>query len=300
MTMTKLKLAILGVGLIGGSFGLALKDKLHDKIYITGTTRTEKSCKKAEMMGAVDKGYIDNTAAVKDADVVYLSTPVLQMVPIVQQILPCLKKGTIITDAGSTKQYIAASLQRILPEGIYYVPAHPMAGREQSGITAASKDLFKNKSYVIIKDPKMFTPAEAVEKIRTLIVLRGAHVTELDLVKHDRCASLISHVPHITAAALVNLLNRNYNDLEECIKLAGGGFKDTTRIASSNADMWADICISNPIPIINDLQTLQMIIDDVIAAVNNKDREALYDYFSTAKQTRDKIIDESKNMYEIE
>lgn len=298
--MAKLRLAILGTGLIGGSFGLAIKDKLHDDVYITGTTRTEKSYKTAEAMGAIDKGYTDNIAAVRDVDIIYLSTPVLQIVPIVKQILPYLKKGAILTDAGSTKQYVADNLRAILPHDIYYVSAHPMAGREKSGVSAASKDLFRNKCYVIIKDPKMTVPDEAVKKICDLIALTGANITELDLAKHDRCASLISHVPHITAAALVWLLNRNHDDIEECIKLAGGGFKDTTRIASSNADMWADICMSNQSAIINNLQTLREIINNVISAIDNNDRDKLYDYFAAAKKTRDKVLDETKNIYEIE
>ncbi|WP_196592761.1 prephenate dehydrogenase [Pectinatus sottacetonis] len=298
--MIKLKLAILGVGLIGGSFGLAMKAKLGSEIYITGSTRTKESSECAEKMGAVDKSYTDNISAVKDADIIYLSTPVLQMVPIVRQILPHLKKGTIITDAGSTKQYIANKLHAILPQDIYYVSAHPMAGREKSGVSAATKELFKNRCYVIIKDREMPVPEKVMEKVRTLIALTEANITELDLVQHDRCASIISHVPHITASALVWLLNRNYEDIEACIKLAGGGFKDTTRVASSNADMWSDICLSNSVEIINNLQTLQDIINDVITAIDSKDREKLYDYFSLAKKTRDRIIKESKNIYEIE
>ncbi|MDQ0204262.1 prephenate dehydrogenase [Pectinatus haikarae] len=298
--MAKMKLAILGVGLIGGSFGMAIKDKLKDDIYITGTTRTEVSCLTAEKIGAVDKCFLSNAEAVKDADIIYLSTPVLQMVPIVKQIRPYLKNGAVITDAGSTKQYLANALRKILPDSVHYVSAHPMAGREKSGVSAASKDLFKNKCYVIIKDPAMPVSEDAVEKICALIKMTGANITELDLASHDRCASLISHVPHITAAALVSLLNRNYNDLDECIKLAGGGFKDTTRIASSNADMWADICLSNSAAIVNNLQILQEILSEVTGAIESKDREKLYDYFTVAKEMRDKILNETKSIYEIE
>lgn len=298
--MVKIRLAILGVGLIGGSFGLAVKDKLGEKIYITGATRTEESRRSAEKMKAVDKCYLSNIEAAKDADIIYLSTPVLQMVPIIKQILPYLKQGAIITDAGSTKQYIANALHKLLPKSIYYVPAHPMAGREKNGVVAASKDLFKNKCYVLIRDKTMLTPEPAMQKIRGLIELTGANIMELDLARHDRCASLISHIPHITAAALVGLLNRNYGDIDDCIKLAGGGFKDTTRIASSNADMWADICLSNATAIINNLQILQEILGEVTAAIESKDREKLHAYFVNAKETRDHILQETQNIYEIE
>lgn len=298
--MEKLKLAILGVGLIGGSFGLAVKDKLGDDIYITGTTHTEKSARLAKKAGAVDKCGLDNIEAVKDADVIYLSTPVLQIIPIIKEILPHLKKHAIITDAASTKQYLAEAIRKILPDDIYYVSAHPMAGREKSGVAAATKDLFKNKCYVIIKDKNLPEPKAAVQKIHNLIALTGANVMDLELEKHDRCAALISHVPHITAAALVALVKANDEAMDDCVKLAGGGFKDTTRIASSNADMWADICISNATEIASDLHTLQSILDDVITAIESKNREKLHAYFTAAKKTREYILEETQDIYEIE
>ena len=254
----KLHLAILGVGLIGGAFGMALKDKLQDDIFITGNTRTEKSLHEAKALKAIDEGFLDPIECVQSADIIYLSTPVLQIVPLVKKILPHLKPGAILTDAGSTKSFIAKQIMDLLPENIYYVAGHPMTGREKSGVTAAHKDLFNNKCYVIVKDTG--APAKIVEKIVNLIKLTNANITTLTLEEHDRCASIISHIPHITAAALVNLLDKNPNDLESCITLAGGGFKDTTRIASSNADMWADICISNSEPIIEHLSQLQSLL----------------------------------------
>lgn len=298
--MTKLKLAILGVGLIGGSFGLAVKDKLKDSVYITGTTHTEASSKMAQKIGAVDECGVDNVKAVQNADVIYLSTPVLQMIPIVSQILPYLQKGTIITDAGSTKQYIANQLSQILPKNIYYVAAHPMAGREKSGVIAATKDLFKDKCYVLIKDKKITAPMDAVKKIRGLIALTDANIVELSLSEHDACAALISHIPHITAAALVTLLTHNTDCIEACVKLAGGGFKDTTRVASSNADMWADICLSNSKAIADNLRQLQKILENTALAIEAKDREKLHKYFTTARKTRNYILKQTEDIYKVE
>lgn len=150
MSKAELNLAIIGVGLIGGSLGLCLKDKLGAAIHITGLCRTQQSMDKAIEVGAVDFATSDIEAVVCEADIVFLSPPVLQIVPMVKKILPYLKKGTIITDAGSTKQYIWQQLQQILPPDIYYIAGHPMTGREKSGVEAATKNLFAGKAYVIV------------------------------------------------------------------------------------------------------------------------------------------------------
>lgn len=150
--MSRLKLAIIGVGLIGGSLGLCLKDKLGEDIYITGLCRHQASMDRAVELGAVDYASADVEAVVRDADIVFLSPPVLQIVPMVEKILPYLKKGCILTDAGSTKGYIWQHLQKILPPDIYYIAGHPMTGREKSGVDAAMKDLFVGKAYVIVED----------------------------------------------------------------------------------------------------------------------------------------------------
>ena len=285
----KIKLAIIGVGLIGGSLGLCLKNKLGDDIYITGLCRTQKSMDSAMELGAVDFASPDIEAVVSNSDIVFLSPPVLQIVPMVEKILPYLKPGTIITDAGSTKQYIFEHLKKILPPDIYYIAGHPMTGRELSGVTAAKADLFKGKAYVIVEDTG--APPEAHDKLMSILNLTEANFTTLDIAKHDRCASIISHVPHVTAAALVTLLNRAGDDLESCIKLIGGGFKDTTRIASSNADMWADICMTNGEAIATHLRDMQKIFDEVIGAIEKGDRQAIHDYFAASKTRRDSILE---------
>lgn len=283
-----MKLAIIGVGLIGGSLGLCLKQKLGDKIFITGLCRTEKSMQAAINLGAVDFASPDVEKVVGDADIIYLSPPVLQIVPMVKKILPHLKSGAIITDAGSTKKFIWQELQKILPPEIYYIAGHPMTGREKSGVTAAKADLFVNKAYVIVENTG--APPEAREKLMSLLNLTGANFMTLDIEKHDRCASIISHVPHVAAAALVILLNRAGDDLNSCLKLIGGGFKDTTRIASSNADMWADICMTNADAISGNLRDLQNILGEVIKAIDAGDRQTVHDYFAESKKRRDEIL----------
>lgn len=287
-----MKLAIIGVGLIGGSLGLCLKDKLGEKIFITGLCRSEKSMRRAEELGAVDLASSDLEKVVGDADIVYLSPPVLQIVPMVEKILPYLKPGAILTDAGSTKQFIWQELKKILPPEIFYIAGHPMTGREKSGVEAADKNLFRGKAYVIVKDTG--EPPEVREKLMSVLRLTEANFLEIELDKHDRCASIISHVPHLAAAALVTLLNDAGDDLDSCLKLIGGGFKDTTRIASSNADMWADICMTNGEAISTHLRDLQKILGNVITAIESHDRQAIHDYFTKSKARRDKILETVK------
>ena len=295
--MDTLHLAIIGVGLIGGSFGLAVKEKLRERVHITGLCRSRSSIEAALRRGAVDEASADAASAVRGADIVYLSTPVLQMVSMVETIRPFLKKGAVVTDAGSTKEYLWNEIPPRLPEGVYYVSGHPMTGKEKSGVEAADKDLFRHKCYVLMEETT--APPEIYQRVVDLIKLTGANLTTLDVKRHDRCAAVISHVPHVTAAALVTLLDRSGGDLSAALKLAGGGFKDTTRIASSNADMWADICLTNSAAIAEYLRHLTVILEEVVDAVEAGDRAALYDYFMAAKERRDRILDETEKLFEI-
>ena len=237
----------------------------------------------------MDFASADLKKVVEDADIIFLSPPVLQIVPMVEKILPYLKSGTILTDAGSTKNFVFQEMKKILPENIFYIPGHPMTGREKSGVEAASSKLFQNKAYVIIQDKNI--PAEIYEKLMQILKLTDAKFIELEIEKHDRCASIISHVPHVAAAALVTLLNNSADDLESCLKLIGGGFKDTTRIASSNADMWADICMTNSDAISKNLRELQNILGEVITSIENHDRQKIYNYFANSKARRDEILE---------
>ena len=281
--MSRTKLAVIGVGLIGGSLGLCLKDALGDDIYITGLCRSEKSMQKALQLGAVDEASADLAPVVGGAEIVYLSPPVLQIVPMVKRILPYLKPGTILTDAGSTKGYVYDALHEILPPSVFYVPGHPMAGREKSGVEAATKDLFAGKAYVIIDDPSV--PRDVKERLMNILVHTRANFTTLDLARHDRCAA-------------GTLLNRSGDDLDACLKLIGGGFKDTTRIASSNADMWADICMTNKRPIVDALRELQDILSEVATAIEAEDRQAVHDYFTASKERRDEILRDAEQKFD--
>ena len=287
-----MKFAILGVGLIGGSLGLCLKKSYGDKIFVTGLCRTEESMNRAVHLGAVDFASYDLEKVVGDADFIFLSPPVLQIVPLVEKILPYIKAGAILTDAGSTKKYICDELKKILPPDIFFVAGHPMAGREKSGVSAATADLFRNKAYVLVTDKdESAETVDARNKLVELLKCTGARFLLLDVEKHDRNVSAISHVPHIAASALVHLLEFSHDDIESCSKMIGGGFKDTTRIASSNADMWTDVCLTNSEAIVDHLENLQLILKKISDDIRNRDRNSIHKYFADGKKLRDNLLE---------
>ncbi|WP_425057750.1 Cyclohexadienyl dehydrogenase [Sporomusa carbonis] len=281
------RIAIIGMGLIGGSLGLAIKAAREEKTEVTGIDTNELTLVKARQRGAADIITADLAEGVAQADMIFLCTPVLQVVPLVKKIAPCLKQGAILTDTGSTKSYLLEQISSLLPEYVHYVPGHPMAGREKSGIEAADVNLFHNKWYILT--PPADVNRVATDAVRQVIGWTGAQITVMDAVKHDWCTALISHVPHIGAAALVNLLAYS-EDQDSSIKLAGGGFRDTTRIASSNADMWADICMTNAGPIADGLDKFNQLISEVAAAIRQNDRRTVHNFFSTAKERRDELL----------
>ncbi|WP_434133132.1 prephenate dehydrogenase [Sporomusa sphaeroides] len=287
MTSPAERIAIIGMGLIGGSLGLALKAARGGKIEITGMDTNELSLVKARQSGAADIVTTDFKAGVINADIIFLCTPVLQVASLVNEIAPYIKKGAILTDTGSTKGYLIEQITAVLPEGVHYVPGHPMAGREKSGIEAADETLFCDKWYILTPDAA--SDAQAIDTVRRVIGWTGAKITVMEACQHDWCTALISHVPHIGAAALVNLLEHAH-DQDSSIKLAGGGFRDTTRIASSNADMWADICITNSGPIADSLDKFSQLLTQVAAAVRQGDRISIHTFFATAKKRRDELL----------
>lgn len=284
--MTHLRITIIGVGLIGGSLGLALK--ADGNADITGVDGDRAGLDAAVARGAIDRGTTDAVAGVAGADIVILCTPVLQIPGLVARIAPHLRPGAIITDVGSTKRYVGEQITRLLPAGVHYVGGHPMAGREKSGIAAADGGLFRGKWYIFTPDDN--TPPAAVDLVANLIRRTGAKVTVMAADRHDSCAAVISHIPHVVAAGLVNLLDCYPGEAEAMVRLAGGGFCDTTRIASSDADMWADICMTNAAAVTGGLEDLQRLLGGVVAAIRRGDRAAVHEFFAAAKARRDGLI----------
>ena len=291
--MSRTRVAILGLGLIGGSLGLALRQAGPEQVEVTGFARRATTGELALQMGAVDKLAETPQAAVQDADFVFLCTPVLQMLPMAEAVLPMMKPGAVLTDVGSTKGWFVQKIRSLLPQYIHYIGGHPMAGRERSGMEAAQADLFRDKWFIFTPLPD--TPPALMERLRQLIQLTGAKTAELDEQTHDQVTAVISHVPHVVAAGLVQLL-RTQNDPALTARFIGGGFRDTTRIASSDADMWADICITNGENIAAELDATVKLLGNMATMIRAGDRQGVHEYFTQAKQLRDALLTTEKEL----
>ena len=291
--MSRTRVAILGLGLIGGSLGLALRQAGPEQVEVTGFARRATTGELALQMGAVDKLADTPQAAVQDADFVFLCTPVLQMLPMAEAVLTVMKSGAVLTDVGSTKGWFVQKIRSLLPQHIHYIGGHPMAGRERSGMEAAQADLFRDKWFIFTLLPD--TPPALMERLRQLIQLTGAKTAELDEQTHDQVTAVISHVPHVVAAGLVQLL-RTQNDPALTARFIGGGFRDTTRIASSDADMWADICITNGENIAAELDATVKLLGNMATMIRAGDRQGVHEYFTQAKQLRDALLTTEKEL----
>ena len=291
--MSRTRVAILGLGLIGGSLGLALRQVGSEQVEVTGFARRAITGELALQMGAVDILADTPQAAVQDADFVFLCTPVLQMLPMAETVLPAMKPGAVLTDVGSTKGWFVKKIRSLLPPHIHYIGGHPMAGRERSGMEAAQADLFRDKWFIFTPLPD--TPPDLMQRLRQLIQLTGAKTAELDERTHDQVTAVISHVPHVVAAGLVQLL-RKQSDPALTARFIGGGFRDTTRIASSDADMWADICMTNGENIAAELDATVNLLGNVATMIRAGDRQGVHDYFTQAKQLRDALLTTEKEL----
>jgi len=236
------RVAILGVGQIGASFALALKQ--HGLCgSLAGFSRTPETRAEAVARGILDEAADSPEACVRNADLIYLAPPVRSIVPLVQRIAPVTKPGAVITDAGSTKVEIVQGVRELDLGSACFVGGHPMAGTEGSGLEFASADLFEGRAYVLTPDGD--TPAVAVERLRALVERIGSRCYVLSPQVHDRAVAAISHLPHLLAAALVHLAGRRRESGEPVFELAAGSFRDATRVAGSYPRMWLDILASN-------------------------------------------------------
>lgn len=230
------KIAIIGVGLIGGSVGLAVKRKKLAR-EIAGVCRHKQSLQRAERKGAIDRGALDYKDAVSGADLVILATPVNQIIKLAKKIIPYLKRGCLVTDAGSTKLEIVRSIEKAYArKHFHFVGAHPLAGSEKKGVIEARADLFEGAICILTRTGK--TDSSALKKAAAFWSGIGCRTKVLTAQRHDKVVALISHLPHLAAAQLVKAAKGN-------LDFASSGFCDTTRIASSGAEIWADIFLTN-------------------------------------------------------
>jgi prephenate dehydrogenase len=231
---------IVGVGLISGSFSLALRQRGLAKKVI-GVSRTEASARKALELGLVDE-VLPLEEAVLQSDLIYIAIPVDATIPVLEQVLDLLKEGQIVTDAGSTKEALCSAVARHPMRG-RYVAAHPMWGTEYSGPEAAVKDAFQGRACVICE--KELTDADALLKVEEAYEAIGMHVTYMDAASHDMHAAYVSHISHITSFALANTVLEKEREEDAIFELAAGGFESTVRLAKSNAAMWVPIFLQN-------------------------------------------------------
>jgi prephenate dehydrogenase len=278
------KISIIGVGLLGGSIGLAAK-KHGLAEEIAGFVRRPASIKDCERAGAVDYATTDLLAAVSRADLVVLCTPLAQMRSLAEQFLPALKRGAVVTDVGSVKAGVVRELESIISKtGAHFVGSHPMAGAEKTGVRAARADLYANA--VCVVTPTRKSSPTAVRKLEQFWQSLGARTLRLDAARHDLLVSRSSHLPHVVAATLANLVLHPAQP-KDLAALCATGFRDTTRIASGSPEMWRDIALANRKNIARSVDAFMAELEKFQAALKSDDAKAVEKLFATAKQRRD-------------
>ncbi len=279
------RLCIIGVGLIGGSLACALREA-GAVGEIVGCNRSPGSLARARELGVIDRGDSDPAEAVKEADVVVLAVPMGAMEGVFKQIASSLKAGAVITDAGSTKGHVVTAARSAFGEmPPFVVPGHPIAGTEQSGVEAAFPELYRDRR--VILTPVAETDRNAVSRVRWMWEQAGAEVEEMSVEHHDEVLAATSHLPHMLAYCLVDALAR-MEESKEIFRFAAGGFRDFTRIASSDPRMWHDICFANRSELLKMLERFGDDLERLGAAIRNDDSDAVMDIFQRAKTARDR------------
>ena len=300
MTMAPIgKLVVIGVGLIGGSFALALK-RSGATASVVGVGRSRANLDAAKRCKIIDRSFaLDEpwTAELSNADLVLLATPVGQMPSLFAAIASQLGPHTLVTDAGSTKQDVIAAARARLGDAFpRYVPGHPIAGTEHSGATAAFDALFRDKHVVLTPLPE--TEPQALARVSECWTQCGAIVRHLDAVRHDAIFGAVSHLPHALAFAFVAELAAR-PDADECFEFAGSGFRDLTRLASSDPEMWRDVCVANRNVLRSNLAAYREALGRVDALLAAADGEALLRLFERARAAREGWLERQSSGDEV-
>jgi prephenate dehydrogenase len=278
------KITVAGVGLLGGSIGMAAKQRRLAR-SVSGLVRRPESIAECVETGAVDEAFTDPARAVEGADLVLLCTPIAQMPSRVAKFLPALKRGAIVTDVGSVKGGIVSELEPLVAgAGGEFIGSHPMAGSEKMGVSAARADLFEGA--VCIVTPTVNSSAEAVRKVEEFWKDLGGLPIEMSAEQHDDLVSRSSHLPHVVAAELANYVLSPVHPKEQAM-LCATGFRDTTRVASGSPEMWRDIALANRK---NLARVLGVFIEDLQEfqhALETQDSKAIQEFFRQAKERRD-------------
>ncbi|MBN3803806.1 prephenate dehydrogenase/arogenate dehydrogenase family protein [Paraburkholderia sp. Ac-20336] len=285
------KLVIFGVGLIGGSLARALRERgeADGARTVIGVGRTSASSERALALGVIDDAAaLDDDAALRaalaGADFVLLAAPVAQTQPLLERIAPYLDANTIVTDAGSTKSDVVAAARAALGARIgQFVPGHPIAGRESSGVDAALPDLYVNRNVVLCPLPE--NAPQAVERVAAMWRATGALVRVMLPEQHDRVFASVSHLPHVLSFALVEQI-LNSPDAALKFSFAAGGFRDFTRIAASSPEMWRDVCVANRAALLDELDAYTAVLARLRTAIEAGDGAALEAVFARSRVAR--------------
>ncbi len=273
-------ITIVGIGLIGSSFALALKASGFGG-KITGIGRNRKNLIKAKKLGIIDSYTTEYAEGVKDADLILLAVPVGRFEKIIKGIREDIKKGVIVTDVGSVKAGIVNAMDPLMPEGVHFIGAHPIAGKECSGIKCASPELFSNARCIIT--PGSDTDKKALKKIVRLWKKVGSTTVIMTPAEHDVIFGAVSHLPHVVAYALVNSIVRTGNNI---LPHGGRGLRDMTRIAQSPPELWRDICACNRRNILKSLKRFSSSVSRLTRLIERSDWSGLEKEFRKAKEAR--------------
>ncbi len=282
------KLAVIGVGLIGGSVAMALREEGRVR-EVVGCGRGEANLQKAQEIGVIDHYTHDTAEAVRGADMVLLAVPLGAMRTTLESMRGHLAPNAVVTDAGSVKGSVIRDVRAVfgrVPE--FFVPGHPIAGTERSGVEAAFATLYRNRR--VILTPTDETDPQALQRVEALWKQCGAEVTCMSVAHHDEVLAATSHLPHMLAYSLVDTLSR-MKENDEIFRYAAGGFRDFTRIASSNPVMWRDICLANQEALGAMLTRFADDLHELARLLERGDSDGLLKLFSSAKQARDRYID---------
>jgi prephenate dehydrogenase len=281
------RLAIIGVGLIGGSLARVLREK-GEVGEVVGIGRGLANLERAVELGVIDRYSTDPRTGVAGADLVFLATPVCKIADIVRQIAPALAPGAIVTDGGSVKGEIVAACEPLMPAGCHFVGGHPIAGTEKSGVEASFATLYQGRRCILT--PTERTDAAALQTVVRLWELAGSEVVLMDVAKHDRVVAAISHLPHMVAYSLVNAV-ADYDRCDEAIlKYSAGGFRDFTRIASSDPVMWRDIALMNRESILEMMDFFADHLGRLRQLVAAGDGDGLAEFFIRSREHRQTIL----------
>lgn len=279
------RMVIAGVGLIGGSLALVCKEK-GIVSEIIGVGRSEGNLRDAVNIKAIDSYTSKIEDAVKGADIIVLATPVSSLIRLAKEMAPYLSPGAIVTDVGSVKGPVI-EIEKIIPSNTFFVGGHPIAGKEKSGVKAASPGIFQGSRCILTPTPK--TNPDALSTIQSMWELSGARVICMEPERHDLIFAAVSHLPHVISYALVNTLLDLEGEEEGVISYSAGGFRDFTRIAASHPEMWRDICLMNRENIIMMLERYEEYIGRLKSLIMKGDADGLFAEFDRAKKVREKL-----------